>query len=83
MSNEVIIIGKPNVGKSSIFNGIIKKKMALVDDHPGLTRDIRKKKIALWDKEIELIDSPGLILSKNQFEKKINNFTKKRWLFIL
>ena len=44
MSNEVIIIGKPNVGKSSIFNGIIKKKMALVDDHPGLTRDIRKKK---------------------------------------
>ena len=72
MSNKVIIIGKPNVGKSSIFNGIINKKMALVDNYPGLTRDIRKKKIRLWDKELELIDSPGLILSKNQFEKNIN-----------
>ena len=75
MSNKVIIIGRPNVGKSSIFNGIINKKMALVDDYPGLTRDIRKKKITLWDKELELIDSPGLILSKNEFEKSINTST--------
>ena len=75
MSNKVIIIGKPNVGKSSIFNGIINKKIALVDDYPGLTRDIRKKKISLWDKELELIDSPGLVLSKNQFEKNINALT--------
>jgi GTP-binding protein len=75
MSNQVIIIGKPNVGKSSIFNGIINKKMALVDNYPGLTRDIRKKKIRLWDKELELIDSPGLVLSKNQFEKNINAST--------
>ena len=75
MSNKVIIIGKPNVGKSSIFNGIINKKMALVDDYPGLTRDIRKKKITLWDKELELIDSPGLVLSKKELEKNINNST--------
>lgn len=75
MSNKVIIIGKPNVGKSSIFNGIINKKMALVDNFPGLTRDIRKKKIRLWDKELELIDSPGLVLSKNQFEQNINMST--------
>lgn len=75
MLNKVIIIGKPNVGKSSIFNGILNKKMALVDDYPGLTRDIRKKKIRLWDKELELIDSPGLVLSKNQFEKNINAST--------
>jgi GTP-binding protein len=87
MSNKVIIIGKPNVGKSSIFNGIINKKMALVDNYPGLTRDIRKKKITLWDKELELIDSPGLVLSKNEFEKKINNSTltnaKSSYLILL
>ena len=75
MSNKVIIIGKPNVGKSSIFNGIINKKMALVDDYPGLTRDLRRKKITLWDKELELIDSPGLVLSKNEFEKNLNTST--------
>ena len=45
MSNKVIIIGKPNVGKSSIFNGIVNKKMALVDNYPGITSDIRKKKL--------------------------------------
>ena len=87
MSNKVIIIGKPNVGKSSIFNGIVNKKMALVDNYPGLTRDIRKKKITLWDKELELIDSPGLVLSKNEFEKKINNSTltnaKSSYLILL
>ena len=59
MPAKIIILGKPNVGKSSLFNVILKKNIAIVDDHPGLTRDIRKKKIRLWDKECELIDSPG------------------------
>ena len=44
MSKEVIIIGKPNVGKSSLFNSIIGKQLALVENIPGLTRDLRKKK---------------------------------------
>lgn len=75
MQNRLIIIGKPNVGKSSIFNMIINKNIALVDNHPGLTRDLRKKRINLWDKDVEIIDSPGLVLSKNNFEKEINDFT--------
>ena len=75
MSNRLIIIGKPNVGKSSIFNVIINKNIALVDNYPGLTRDLRKKRINLWDKDVEIIDSPGLVLSKNNFEKEINDFT--------
>ena len=75
MLNKIIILGKPNVGKSSIFNLIVKKNIALVDDMPGLTRDVRRKNINLWDKNIEIIDSPGLTFSKNKLEKQINEFT--------
>ena len=46
MTDEIIILGKPNVGKSSIFNSIIGKKLALVENYPGITRDLRKKKRA-------------------------------------
>ncbi len=75
MPAKIIILGKPNVGKSSLFNVILKKNIAIVDDHPGLTRDIRKKKIRLWDKECELIDSPGFCESSNKINKKIKDYT--------
>ena len=75
MLNKIIILGKPNVGKSSIFNLIVKKNIALVDDFAGLTRDIRKKNITLWEKNVEIMDSPGLTFSNNKLEKQISEFT--------
>lgn len=75
MLNKIIILGRPNVGKSSLFNLIIKKNIALVDDFSGLTRDIRKKNITLWEKNVEILDSPGLTFSNNELEKQISEFT--------
>ena len=71
MSTKIVIIGKPNVGKSSLFNMILKKNIAIVDNMPGLTRDLRKKKIKLWEKNFEITDSPGLVNGLNCLEKKI------------
>ena len=75
MPAKIIILGKPNVGKSSLFNVIMKKNIAIVDNLPGLTRDLRRKKIKLWDKECEFIDSPGLGKASNLIEQNIRDST--------
>lgn len=77
MPNKVIILGKPNVGKSSLFNAILKKNIAIVDNFSGLTRDLRKKEIKLWDKTCEIIDSPGLIWKVGTQEKNTFKSTIK------
>ncbi len=75
MTNNIIIVGKPNVGKSSLFNALVKKNLALVNNTPRYTRDIKKKKFVLSDQEITLIDSPGLFEPKDEIEKKIIQYT--------
>ena len=71
MSAKIIILGKPNVGKSSIFNIIFKKNIAIVDNYSGLTRDLREKTIKLWDKSCGIVDSPGLINNSGDMENEI------------
>ena len=71
MNNNIIIVGKPNVGKSSLFNALVKKNLALVNNIPRYTRDIKKKQYVLSDQEITLIDSPGLFEPKDEIEEKI------------
>ncbi len=80
MTETVIIVGKPNVGKSSLFNCLLKKKLALVDKLPRYTRDIKKKKISLFNNEIILVDSPGLFRPKDKFENEVINITKSQIL---
>ena len=60
MSFTIAIIGRPNVGKSTLFNRLVGQKLALVDDEPGVTRDRREGDGRLGDLEFTVIDTAGL-----------------------
>ena len=60
MSFTVAIVGRPNVGKSTLFNRLSGRKLALVDDTPGLTRDRRPGDAKLVDLKFGIIDTAGL-----------------------
>ena len=60
MSFTIAIIGRPNVGKSTLFNRLVGQKLALVDDVPGVTRDRREGEARLGDLRFTVIDTAGL-----------------------
>lgn len=60
MSFTLAILGRPNVGKSTLFNRLVGKKIAIVDDTPGVTRDRRAGEASLSDLEFTLFDTAGL-----------------------
>jgi GTPase len=59
MSFTVAIVGRPNVGKSTLFNRLVGKRLALVDDTPGVTRDRREGAARLGDLAFTIIDTAG------------------------
>ena len=60
MAFTIAIIGRPNVGKSTLFNRLVGRKLALVDDRPGVTRDRREGEARLGDLTFSIIDTAGL-----------------------
>ena len=60
MGAKVAIIGRPNVGKSTLFNRLVGRKLALVDDEPGVTRDRREGEARLADLSFTIVDTAGL-----------------------
>ena len=60
MSFTLAIVGRPNVGKSTLFNRLVGKRLALVDDQPGVTRDLREGVARLADLRFTVIDTAGL-----------------------
>jgi GTPase len=61
MRFKLAIVGRPNVGKSTLFNRLVGKRLALVDDQPGVTRDRRLADGSLGDLRFDVIDTAGIL----------------------
>jgi len=66
MSFTLALVGRPNVGKSTLFNRLVGRRLALVDDQPGVTRDLREGDARLADLRFTVIDTAGLEEAKDE-----------------
>jgi GTP-binding protein len=78
MPFTLAIVGRPNVGKSTLFNRLVGKRLALVDDQPGVTRDLREGDARLGDLRFTVIDTAGLEEATDQsLEGRMRRLTER------
>ena len=78
MSFTLAIVGRPNVGKSTLFNRLVGKRLALVDDQPGVTRDLREGAARLGDLRFTVIDTAGLEeATDNSLQGRMRRLTER------
>ena len=71
MTKTICLIGRPNVGKSTIFNRLLREKKSIILDTPGITRDRIYGTVKYKDKKFDLIDTGGIDLGKDDFNEDI------------
>ena len=74
---QVVLAGRPNVGKSSLFNRLLRQARAIVTDEPGTTRDLIEQTINIQGVPVSLVDSAGLRKAQGKPEQMGVQFTKK------
>ena len=67
----VALVGRPNVGKSTIFNRLVGKKVSIIEDTPGVTRDRIYGTVDYKDYKFHLIDTGGIDIGNEDFNKEI------------
>jgi GTP-binding protein len=76
---RIAILGRPNVGKSSLFNALSQKQQAIVADRAGTTRDINRSVVRFKDRELEIMDTAG-IRRPGRIERGVEHFSVIRSL---
>lgn len=76
---KLALLGRPNVGKSSLFNALANKQQAIVSSHAGTTRDVNRVAVRFHEREIELMDTAG-IRRAGKIERGVEQFSVLRAL---
>ncbi|MBR1921642.1 MAG: ribosome biogenesis GTPase Der [Kiritimatiellae bacterium] len=76
--NVVSLVGRPNTGKSALFNRIAKKRVAIVFDQPGVTRDRVTREVDLLDRKVMLVDTGGIAFDRHVTGDPLDDETKSQ-----